>query len=196
LAEPETPETDINSTLEKPGIEIKLEDFFTKILSTIGKITDKQVADLLSQNRQTIATAESLTGGLIASRLTSIAGSSEFFIGGIVCYHPRIKVLNVGIPAALISQYGIVSREVATALAEQIRLRFKTDIGLASTGAAGPGPLPPAPVGRVYIALASAEGNEWKELNLQGTRTEIREKAAQAALGLLWLHLGGKEIIG
>ncbi|MFC1568279.1 CinA family protein [Candidatus Margulisiibacteriota bacterium] len=176
-------------------VEIKLESFFTKVLSMIGKITDKQIADLLKKRKQTVSVAESITGGLIASRLTSTSGSSDFFIGGIVCYHPRIKVVQVGLPASLISQHGLASKEVAVALAEGIRKRFKTDIGIASTGVAGPNPLPPAPVGRVYVALASDKEAEWKELNLQGTRSEIRRKAAQAALGLLWLHLGGDEIL-
>lgn len=176
-------------------VEIKLEDFFTKVLSMIGKITDQQIADQLKKSKQTISIAESLTGGLISSRLTNVSGSSDYFIGGIVCYHPRIKVVSVGISASLISKYGLASKAVAIALAEEIRKRFKTDIGLSSTGVAGPTPLPPAPVGKVYIALASNQNTEWKELNLQGTRTEIREKAAQAALGLLWLHLGGKEIL-
>jgi len=175
--------------------EIKLESFFTKVLSMIGKVTDKQLADLLRKNKQTISVAESVTGGLISSRFTNVAGSSDFFIGGIVCYHPRIKVVQVGVQASLISKYGIVSKEVAMSMAEEIRKRFKTDIGIASTGAAGPRPLPPAPVGRIYIAISSSKGNEWKELNLQGPRAEIKEKAAQAALGLLWLHLGGDEIL-
>lgn len=175
--------------------EIKLEDFFTKVLSMIGKVTDKQIADLLLKSKQTVSVAESVTGGLISSHLSSASGSSDYFIGSIVCYHPRIKVVQVGIPASLISQYGVVSKEVAVSLAEEIRKRFKTDIGISSTGVAGPGPIPPAPVGKVYIALASEKGSEWKELNLQGTRAEIREKAAQAAMGLLWLHLGGKDLL-
>jgi nicotinamide mononucleotide (NMN) deamidase PncC len=84
---------------------------------------------------------------------------------------------------------------VAVALAEEMRKRYKTDIGISSTGVAGPTPIPPAPVGRVYIALASNKKTEWKELNFQGTRAEIRKKTTQAALGLLWLHLGGDEIL-
>jgi len=177
------------------SIEIKLEDFFTKVLSTIGKITDQQIAELLKKNRQTVSVAESVTGGMIASRLTNVSGSSEYFIGGVVCYNMRIKVVQVGVPAMLINQFGVVSKEVAVALAEEIRKRFRTDIGLSATGAAGPMPVPPAPVGKVYVALASDKGSEWKELNLQGTRNEIREKSAQAAMGLLWLHLGGDEIL-
>ncbi len=176
-------------------VEIKLENFFTKVLSTIGKITAQQIADLLKKSNQTIAVAESLTGGLISAKLSSVSGSSDYFIGGIVCYHPRIKVVQVGVSASLISKHGMVSKEVAIALAEEIRKRFRTDIGISSTGVAGPKPVPPTPVGRVYIAVASNKKAEWKELNLQGTRSEIRIKAAQAALGLLWLHLGGEEIL-
>lgn len=177
------------------AIEVKLEDFFTKVLSTIGKVTDSQVAELLRSNKQSIACAESVTGGMISSKITSTPGSSEYFEGAIICYNTRVKVLQLGVPANIISTYGVVSKETAIAMAEEVRKRFKTDIGLASTGVAGPGPIPPAPVGKIYIALSSNKGNEWKELNLQGTRKEIREKATQAALGLLWLHLGGKEIL-
>lgn len=165
------------------------------MLSTIGKVTDKQIADLLKKSKQTIAVAESITGGLISARLTAVAGSSEHFIGSIIAYHARIKVINVGVPAALINKHGVVSREVSISMAEQIRKRFKTDIGLSATGVAGPGPIPPAPVGKVYVALSSVQGDEYKELNFQGTRKEIREKAAQVALGMLWLHLGGKDIL-
>ncbi len=180
-------------------VEIKVEDFFTKVLSVIGKTTDEQLASLLKKSKLSISVAESLTGGLVSQRLTNIPGSSEFFIGGIVCYHNRVKVMDVGVPASLISKHGPVSKEVVIAMAEGIRKRMKTDIGLSATGVAGPTPPstfgPPTPVGLVYIALASDAGTEWKELHLQGTRSEIREKAAQAALGLLWLHLGGEEII-
>jgi len=79
-------------------------------------------------------------------------------------------------------------------MAEGIRKRFRTDIGIATSGCAGPLPLPPAPVGLVYVALSTVKDSEVKELHLQGTRREIREKSAQAALGLLWLHLGGEVI--
>jgi|GEM_PF-135553 len=176
-------------------VEVKLEDFFTKVLSAIGKATDAQIAELLSRSKVTIGVAESLTGGMISGRLTSISGSSDFFIGGSVCYHNRIKVMDVGVPASAISKNGPVSKEVAIAMAEGIRKHMRTDIGLAATGSAGPKPMPPAPVGSTFIALASDKGTEWKELHLQGSRSEIREKATQAALGLLWLHLGGKEIM-
>lgn len=177
------------------AVEIKLEDFFTKVLSIIGKVTDQQIADLLRKNKQTVSSAESVTGGLVSGHLTSVAGSSDYFIGGIVCYSTRIKVTQLGVPAALISSHGVVSKEVAISMAEECKKRFHTDIGLSVTGVAGPAPIPPAPVGKVYIALAGKSTVEWKELNLLGTRNEIREKAARACLGLLWLYLGGDDIL-
>ena len=175
--------------------EVKLEDFFSKVLAAIGKTTDVQIASLLKQGKKTLAVAESLTGGLISARMTKGKGSSDYFMGGVVCYNPRIKVEAVGVPASLIAKHSAVSKEVAIAMAEGIRQRFKTDIGLSATGAAGPDPMPPAPVGQVFVAVASAKGTEFKELRLEGERAEIRDKTTQAALGLLWLHIGGENVL-
>jgi nicotinamide-nucleotide amidase len=175
---------------------IKMEDFFSKIFSAIGKTTEAEVADLLKKSKKTIAVAESLTGGLISSKLTSQAGSSEFFIGGIISYHNRIKVMELGVPASAIAQGSPVSKEVAIAMAEGIKKRYRTDIGLSATGVAGPGgTVPPKPIGLTFIGLATDTGTIFRELNLSGGRNEIREKAAAAALGLLWLHLGGEEVL-
>jgi len=181
------------SEAEQKSQEVKLEDFFAKMLSVIGQITDGQIAELLKRRHKSVSVAESVTGGLVAERLTNISGSSEYFMGGIIAYHSRIKVQELGVPGGLIAKEGPVSQEVAAAMAEGIRRRFKTDIGLATTGCAGPLPTPPAPVGLVYIALADDSGVDCRELHLQGTRQQIREKAAQSALGLLWLNLGGEE---
>jgi nicotinamide mononucleotide (NMN) deamidase PncC len=93
-------------TEEIKKTEVKLEDFFTKVLSVIGKTTDEQLAESLKESKTTVSVAESLTGGLVSARLTSIPGSSEFFIGGIICYHNRVKVIEVGVPANLISKHG------------------------------------------------------------------------------------------
>ncbi len=180
-----------NEPVIKPA-DVPLEDFFSKMLESIGRITDDQIAQILSRNHKTISTAESITGGMLASRLTGISGSSNYFIGGIISYHNRIKVTELMIPGSLIAKDGTVSGSVAVAMAEGIRKRFKTDIGLSTTGSAGPLPLPPAPVGLVYIGIATEKGSEVKELRLQGTRAEIRDKTVQAALGLLWLTLGGE----
>jgi len=176
--------------------DLKIEDFLTRVISIIGRTTEVEVAELLKKTKKTVSVAESLTGGIISSRLTSQAGSSEFFVGAIVCYHNRIKVMELGVPASAIAQGSPVSNEVAITMAEGIRKRYRTDIGLSATGIAGPTNVnPPKPIGLTYIALASDQGTISKELNLGGTRGEIREKAAAAALGLLWLHLGGEEVL-
>ncbi|HTY13775.1 MAG TPA: CinA family protein [Candidatus Omnitrophota bacterium] len=183
------------SESNEPGVrpaEVPIEDFFSKMLESIGRITDDQIADILSHSHKTVSTAESVTGGLLAARLTSISGSSNYFIGGIISYHNRIKVAELMIPGSVIAKEGAVSGAVAVGMAEGIRKRFRTDIGLATTGSAGPFPLPPAPVGLVYVAIATDKGSEFKELRLQGTRAEIRDKTVQSALGLLWLTLGGE----
>jgi len=176
--------------------EVKLEEFFTRVLSVIGHTTEAEVAELLKKSRKTVAVAESLTGGLISVKLTSQPGSSEYFIGGIVCYHNRIKVMELGVPASVIAKDSPVNKDVAVAMAEGIKKRYRSDIGLAATGVAGPtSTVPPKPLGLTYIAIASDFGTDWKELVLSGGRTEIREKAAAAALGMLWLHLGGEEVL-
>lgn len=176
--------------------EVKLEDFFTRVLSVIGKTTESEVAELLKKTKKTVSVAESLTGGLLSSKLTSQPGSSDFFIGGIVCYNNRIKVMDLGVPANIIAHESPVSKEVVIAMAEGIRKRYRTDIGLSATGIAGPTTTtPPKPIGLTYIGLASDSGTVFKELHLTGGRNEIREKAAAAALGLLWLHLGGEEAL-
>lgn len=174
---------------------IQMEDFMGKVLSAVGKTTDEELSDTLKKNKLTVAVAESLTGGLISERLSSSPGASEFFVGGIVCYTNRIKVMELGIPAAVIAKDGPVNETVATVLAENIRKKFRTSIGLSATGVAGPATVsPPKPIGLTYVAISSEKGSLCRELSLQGSRKEIREKAAQAALGLLWMHLTGQEI--
>lgn len=176
--------------------DIKIEDFLTRVISVIGRTTEAEVSDLLKKARKTVSVAESITGGLISSRLTSLPGSSDIFIGGIVCYHNRIKVMELGVPASAIAQGSPVSQEVAIAMAEGIRKRYRSDIGLSATGIAGPTTVtPPKPIGLTYIAVASDMGSTCKEFHISGSRSEIREKAASAALGLLWLHLGGEEAL-
>ena len=176
--------------------DIKLDEFFTRVLSVIGRTTESEVAELLKKAKKTVSVAESLTGGLISSRLTSQPGSADYFIGGIVCYHNRIKVMELGVPASVIAHMGPVSKEVAIAMAEGIRKRYRTDIGLSATGVAGPTTTtPPKPIGLTYIGLSSDTGSQCKELNLSGTRGDIREKATAAALGMLWLHLGGEDVL-
>ena len=171
------------------------EDFHTKILSAIGRITDEEIASVLKKEKLSVSVAESLTGGLICERLSATAGASEYFAGGLVCYTNRVKVLELGVPASVIANSGPVSEETARAMAENVRKKFKTMIGLSATGVAGPATVtPPKPVGLTYVGISSDRGTECRELRLSGSRKEIREKASQAALGLLWLHITGQQM--
>ena len=173
------------------------EDFHSRILSAIGKITDDEIAAVLKREKLTVGVAESLTGGLICERLSAAAGASDYFVGGIVCYTNRVKVMELNISPSLIANMGPVSDEVARSMAENVRKKFRTSIGLSATGVAGPATVsPPKPIGLTYIAISSDKGTESKELKLVGNRREIREKASQAALGLLWLHVTGQQMDG
>jgi nicotinamide-nucleotide amidase len=110
-----------------------------RLYSTDGRSLEGVVGDLLRQHTMTIAVAESCTGGLLASRLTDVPGSSDYVERGVVCYSNRSKTELAGVPAALIAEHGAVSEPVATALAEGIRSRAGTNIGIGITGIAGPG---------------------------------------------------------
>ena len=173
------------------------EDFHSRILSAIGKITDDEIASVLKKEKITVAVAESLTGGLICERLSAVAGASEYFVGGIVCYTNRVKVMELNISPSLIANMGPVSEEVARSMAENVRKKFRTSIGLSATGVAGPAMVsPPKAIGLTYVAISSDKGTECKELKLFGSRKDIREKASQAAMGLLWLHVTGQQMDG
>ena len=153
------------------------------LYSTHGETIEEVVARLLMENRATIAVAESCTGGLLAERLTSIAGSSAYFVGGVVCYSNELKTSLVGVPAEMIESKGAVSSEVALALAEGIRKRTGATIGLGVTGIAGPtGGTPEKPVGLVHIGIADERGPREKSFRFPGDRERIRHFATQNAL--------------
>ncbi len=140
----------------------------------------------LGLRQATLATAESCTGGLIAQRITSVPGSSRSFLGGVVVYSNELKTQFAGVPPELIEQHGAVSEEVARALAEGIRRRTGATIGLGITGLAGPGGgTETKPVGLVYIAVGDAQKTDVLERNFRGSRTRVREWAAQQALDLV-----------
>jgi nicotinamide-nucleotide amidase len=145
------------------------------------------VGRMLAERKETVATAESCTGGLLAQRITEVAGSSAYFIGGVVCYDARVKVDVVGVDPELISAHGEVSEEVAVALARGIRERFGTTYGVGITGIAGPGGGSEAkPVGTVHIAVATAASHEHRKLFWGGTtRHIVRALSAQTALDML-----------
>ena len=153
------------------------------LISTCGETIEAVVARTLTENRATIAVAESCTGGLVAERLTSISGSSTYFLGGVVCYSNQLKTQLVGVPAELIEAKGAVSSEVALALADGIRKQTGATIGVGITGIAGPtGGTPEKPVGLVHIGIADQHGPHEKFFRFPGDRERIRFFAAQNAL--------------
>lgn len=143
------------------------------------------VGALLKERNQTLAAAESCTGGLFGSRITDISGSSAYFMGGAICYTAAAKIDLAGVDAQLIRAHGEVSEEVARALANGIRARFNTTWGVGITGIAGPtGGTPEKPVGTVHIAVAGPI-EKHRKLLWQGPRTIIKWYSTQQALDLL-----------
>lgn len=156
------------------------------IFSSHGESLEEVVLLMLGMRHLTLAAAESCTGGLLSERLTAIAGSSRYFLGGAVVYSDALKTTFAGVPPDLIEQEGPVSEAVARSLAEGIRDRTHASIGVSITGIAGPGPGTGAdvgkPIGLVYVGIADADGTQVKELRLAGDRERIRWWAAQHAL--------------
>ncbi|HHY47344.1 MAG TPA: competence/damage-inducible protein A [Firmicutes bacterium] len=147
-------------------------------------------ARLAIKNRVRIAVAESCTGGLISHRLTNVPGVSETYVLGVVSYSNDAKERVLGVPGAVLSRYGAVSRECAIAMARGVMALGPADIGIATTGIAGPsGATPTKPVGLVYIALASGSSVVSSRFNFPGNREEIKLRAANAALNMLRLWL-------
>jgi nicotinamide-nucleotide amidase len=156
------------------------------IFSFRGESMEEVVAARLTLGGYTIGVSESSTGGLLAQRLTSIAGSSRYFIEGAVAYSNDAKTRTLGVEPILLLEHGAVSAPVAEAMAEGIRCRAQTDFGLSITGIAGPGGgSDEKPVGLVYIALVDDIDSQTRKLMLPGDRDLIRWRASQAALDLL-----------
>jgi nicotinamide-nucleotide amidase len=133
-----------------------------------------------------LAAAESCTGGLVAARLTSVAGSSDVFRGGVVAYADDVKRAELGVPAELLQRHGAASAEVAASMAAGARMRLEADVAVAVTGIAGPGGgTPEKPVGLVYLHAEGPGGGITRELNLPGDRAAVRGRATAAALHLV-----------
>ena len=146
----------------------------------------QDVGHYLRSQRWTLATAESCTGGLIGHLLTEIAGSSDYYIGGIVAYSNAVKHAYLGVPEAVLQFEGAVSEVTARAMAEGVRRAMGSDIGLSVTGIAGPGGgTPEKPVGLVYIGLAEASGVRAQKHLFGGLRADVRLRTTQAALDML-----------
>lgn len=146
---------------------------------------EEVVGMYLVMKNATISTAESCTGGMLAERLTNVPGSSRYFVSGVICYSDEWKMELTGIPPLLLRMQGAVSAEVARGLAEGIRTRMNTTIGVGVTGIAGPtGGSAEKPVGTVHIAVATPSGTEHRRFQFPGDREKIRWQASQAALDM------------
>lgn len=145
----------------------------------------RDVHGLLLAARATIAVAESLTGGLLGAELTSIAGSSATFVGGITAYASAAKTSLLGVNADLLAQHGAVHPDVAAAMAHGVRARFGSTYAVALTGVAGPDPQDGQPPGTVFVALVGAGPERLLALTLAGGRQKVRREAVRAALALV-----------
>jgi nicotinamide-nucleotide amidase len=144
------------------------------------------VLDLARERGLTIAAAESCTGGLVSARLTSVPGSSDVFVGGLVAYADRIKLDALGVPADVLERHGAVSAETAEAMAAGARRTLGADVGVSVTGVAGPGgATAEKPVGLVYLHAETPDASHGVELRLPGDRNAVRRRAAASALHLL-----------
>ena len=160
------------------------------VYSVDGRTLEAVVGDLLRAKQLTIAVAESCTGGLLASRLTDVPGSSDYVERGAVCYSNRAKIEWLGVPEALIAEHGAVSEPVARAMAEGVRSRAGTKVGVGVTGIAGPsGGTAQKPVGTVAIAVCVGDTERVRTFQFIGGRESVKFQAAQAALNLLRLML-------
>jgi nicotinamide-nucleotide amidase len=164
-------------------IEAELGDY---VFSDNGDSLEQIVGYYLQMRDATLAVAESCTGGLLAERITSVSGSSRYFLGGAVVYSNQLKTGFADVPADMIARHGAVSREVAAALAEGIRKRCQATLGVGITGVAGPaGGTAEKPVGLVFHALAGDRGTEVIERNFPGDRKRIRWFASQQAMDMV-----------
>lgn len=160
------------------------------VYSTDGRPMEAVVGDLLMRGGLTIAVAESCTGGLLASRLTDVPGSSGYFDRGVVCYSNAAKVEWLGVPVALIEEHGAVSEPVARAMADGARERAGASVGIGITGIAGPGGgTPEKPVGTVAIAVVAPHAVRVKTFRFIGGREMVKFQSTQAAMNMLRLML-------
>ena len=164
-------------------IELLLGD---RIYSRNGQSLEEVVGDMLRERHNTLSVAESCTGGLLGERITSVPGSSTYFLGGFITYASRMKVEWLGVPEDIIAQFGAVSKETAEAMALGARRRTGSTYALAITGVAGPDSGgEKAPVGTIFVGLADAAGCQVLHRQFLGDRTRIRQFATQMALDML-----------
>lgn len=157
-------------------------------------MTDSQaLVDLLSERNATVATAESLTGGRLAARMSEAPGSSEIFLGGAVTYATEAKVKVLGVPQEVVDEHGVVSADCARAMAEGARRLLGSTYGVSTTGVAGPDTQEGKPVGTVFVGIAGPDGTDVVPLALDGDRTSITTETVAAAVEALVAAIEGRD---
>jgi nicotinamide-nucleotide amidase len=147
-------------------------------------------ATLLEQG-MTLATAESLTGGLLAELVSAPPGASETYVGGVVSYATRVKVGVLGVREQTVEEYGVVSEQCAREMAEGVRTLLGADWGVSTTGVAGPTTQEDKPVGTVFLAVAGPTGTTCEERHFEGDRSQVRATASLAAARLVLQRVAG-----
>ena len=183
---------DAQKNLQKAQDEVsaRLHDY---IFASEEKTLEEVIAGLLTKKKLTISVAESCTGGLITNRLTNVSGSSEYLERGLVTYSNAAKISMLGVPAEVIEKHGAVSEETAKLMAEGVRKLAGTDLGLSSTGIAGPtGGSEEKPVGTIYLALSDSSGTICRHHAFRWDRQRNKDIFSEAALFLLKNYLQGK----
>ena len=198
---PQTAHIDLELTISEPQKSARIDEYVKVITEILGDYVfgfdddtlESVIAHLLLQKHLTVAVAESCTGGLIASRLTDVAGSSNYFKTGIVAYSNATKINLLGVKPEIIEKYGAVSSEVANQMATRVRQISGCDIGLSSTGIAGPsGGSDAKPVGLVWIGVSDKNATRTFQYQFSGDRSTNKLRFSQAALNQLRLYLLGK----
>jgi len=142
-----------------------------------------QLSEILKAHKKTISAAESCTGGMVANSITNIPGSSVYFMGGIISYSNQAKIDLLKVSEDIIQREGAVSRSCAVTMAQNIRLMFRSDLGIGITGVAGPGGgSAEKPIGSVYIAISDGEKTICKLFKFSGARVEIKQQASNTAI--------------
>jgi nicotinamide-nucleotide amidase len=144
-----------------------------------------EILRLLTESGETLAAAESLTGGLVAAALTDVPGSSKAFRGGVVAYATELKAELLGVDSDMLDDHGPVYAPVAAAMADGVRKRLGATVGVATTGVAGPDPADGFPPGTVHIAVSLAEDTVVRTMALNGNRDAVRRLTVERVLGLL-----------
>jgi len=175
----------IGAALDR-GVTALASSLAASVVSVDGRSIEETIGQLLLSHHSRVAVAESCTGGLVMGRLTDVAGSSAWFVGGVVAYANEVKTGTLGVAPSLIATHGAVSEPVGAAMAEGVRRVLGAEFGLAITGIAGPtGGSPEKPVGTVVIALAHEKGTVTRTLRLGGDRPMVRQHSVVAVLELL-----------